>query len=98
MSGLSAAKLPLISSDQPSRASAVRDGVRPDSALERHFSIKEIAELWGLCENSVRDLFKEEPGVIRIHRPRSRYKRAYTTLRIPKSVLDRVHLRMSLIG
>jgi hypothetical protein len=69
-----------------------------ESALERHFSIKEIAELWGLCENSVRELFKEEPGVIRIQRPRSRYKRAYTTLRIPMSVLDRVHRRMSLIG
>jgi len=31
-----------------------------DGALERHFSIKEIAELWGLCENSVRELFKQE--------------------------------------
>lgn len=69
-----------------------------DGALERHFSIQEIADLWGLCENSVRELFKEEPGVIRIQRPRSRYKRAYTTLRVPKSVLERVHCRMSLIG
>jgi hypothetical protein len=67
-------------------------------ALEPHFSIKEIAEIWGLCENSVRDLFKDEPGVVRIQRPRSRFKRAYTTLRIPRSVLDRVHRRMSAIS
>jgi len=69
-----------------------------ESALERHFSIKEIAKLWGLCENSVREIFKQEPGVIRIERPRSRYKRAYTTIRIPKSVLERVHRRMSLVA
>jgi len=71
---------------------------REDASLEQHFSIKEIAEIWGLCENSVRDLFKDEPGVIRIQRPKSRYKRAYTTLRIPKSVIERVHRRMSLIA
>jgi len=69
-----------------------------DGALERHFSIQEVAALWGLCENSVSELFREEPGVIRIRRPRSRYKRAYTTIRVPKSVLERVHRRMSFIG
>jgi hypothetical protein len=70
---------------------------REDAALEPHFSIKEIAKIWGLCENSVRDLFKDEPGVIRIQRPKSRFKRSYTTLRIPRSVLDRVHRRMAAI-
>jgi hypothetical protein len=69
-----------------------------NSALERHFSIQEIAEAWGLCENSVRELFKAEPGVIRIERPRSRYKRTYTTLRIPASVVERVHRRMSMVA
>lgn len=69
-----------------------------EAALERHFSIKEIAEIWGLCENSVRDIFKNEPGVVRIHRPPSRYKRAYTTIRIPQGVVERVHRRMSLVA
>jgi hypothetical protein len=69
-----------------------------DGALERHFSIQEIAKRWCLCENSVRDLFKGEPGVIRIQRPRSRYKRAYTALRIPASVVERVHRKMSLVA
>lgn len=97
MSGQSAASLPLVPAEQSSRAPNIR-GMEADGALERHFSIQQVAELWGLCENSVRELFKEEPGVIRIQRPRSRYKRAYTTVRIPKSVLERVHRRMSLIG
>lgn len=66
--------------------------------LNAIFPPKEIAELWGLCENSVRQLFKNEPGVVRIQRPRSRWKRAYTTLRIPKSVLERVHRRMSFVA
>jgi len=75
-----------------------RDAPHQDDALERHFSIQEIAELWGLCENSVRELFKTEPGVVRIQRPKSRFKRAYTTIRIPRSVLERVHRRMSFVA
>jgi hypothetical protein len=67
-------------------------------ALERHFSVREIAELWGLCENSLRALFKDEDGVVRIERPRSRWKRGYSTLRIPLSVLERVHQRMSKVA
>ncbi len=67
-------------------------------ALERHFSVQEIAELWNLCENSIRALFKDETGVVRIERPRSRWKRGYSTLRIPQSVLERVHQRMSKVA
>jgi hypothetical protein len=66
-----------------------------DIARERHYSIQEVAEIWGLCENSVRELFRNEPGVLRIERPKSRYKRGYVTVRIPLSVLQRVHRRMS---
>jgi hypothetical protein len=69
-----------------------------EGALERHYSIQEVAELWGLCENSVRDIFRDEPGIVRIQRSKSRYKRAYTTIRIPLSVLYRVHRRMSLVA
>jgi hypothetical protein len=68
-----------------------------EGALERHFSVKEIADLWGLCENSVREIFRSEAGVVRIQRPKSRWKRAYTTLRLPNSVVERVHRRMSVV-
>jgi hypothetical protein len=84
----------------------VRDGspqrrtndLEVDIALERHYSIQEVAEIWGLCENSVRELFKDEPGVVRIARPKSRHKRPYITIRIPLSVLERVHRRMSSVA
>jgi hypothetical protein len=64
-------------------------------ALEPHYSIQKVSEMWGLSENAVRDIFRDEPGVFRVARPKGRYKRAYTTLRIPHSVIERVHRRGS---
>jgi AraC-like DNA-binding protein len=34
-------------------------------ALERHYSVPEVAELWEMSEKSVRRLFAEESGVLR---------------------------------
>jgi hypothetical protein len=67
------------------------------TALEPHYSVQQVAELWGLCEDAARAIFRSESGVIKIERPKARYKRAYTTLRIPLSVLQRVHRRMSAV-
>lgn len=69
-----------------------------EGVLEPHYSVQEIADSWGLCEKAVRDIFRNEPGVVRIHRPKSRAKRAYTALRIPRSVVERVHCRMSVFA
>lgn len=69
-----------------------------DGVLEPHYSVQEIADSWGLCENAVRDIFRNELGVVRIHRPKSRTKRAYTTLRIPRSFVERVHRRMAVFA
>jgi len=82
---------------QPGLGATAIDERRIEGALERHFSVKEIADSWGLCENSVREIFKGEADVVRIQRPKSRWKRAYTTLRIPESVVERVHRRMSVV-
>lgn len=64
---------------------------------EHHYAVAEIAAMWNLSEDTVRRLFKDEPGVlvIRDWQPRGR-KRRYTTLRIPESVVARVHSTMSL--
>jgi hypothetical protein len=68
-------------------------------ATERHFTPGELAELWHLAPSKVRELFKDEPGVIRIGEPSRRegrtLKRAYYTLRIPESVAVRVHARLT---
>ncbi len=60
------------------------------SAVERHFTPKEIAALWGIHEVSVRRLFIDEPGVLKLGNLSKRSKRSYVTLRIPESVLDHV--------
>ena len=60
----------------------------------RHYSPKEIAELWGLSVDTVRKLFEHEPGVLVIGNPSPRRgKRSYTTLRIPAHVVERVYRR-----
>ena len=62
---------------------------------ERYYSVKEIADLLELSRDSVRKLFQNEPGVLVLGDQSSKYKRRYTTLRIPESVLRRVVRRMS---
>jgi AraC-like DNA-binding protein len=64
-------------------------------ALERHWTVAEIAEIWNLSQDAVRRLFYEEPGVLILGNCARGRKRRYTTLRVPQSVLERVHHRLS---
>jgi hypothetical protein len=61
---------------------------------ERYYTVAEIAKKLNVCRNTVRSLFDDEPGVIRIGHPSRRegrqLKRRYSILRIPESVLLRV--------
>lgn len=66
-------------------------------AEEAYYSVGEIAALWKLSADSVRRIFKNEPGVLVLSPRKRRGKRAYSTLRIPESVLQRVHKRCSLV-
>ncbi len=67
----------------------------PTAFNERHYSVKEIAEMWSLSTDAVGRLFDHEPGVLVIGDSESRHKRQYRTLRIPHSIIERVHRRMS---
>jgi len=68
----------------------------PDSpALETHYTPDALGELWGLSADTVRRLFEREPGVLLIERPKTKTKRRHRTMRIPASVAQRVHRRMS---
>jgi hypothetical protein len=62
---------------------------------EKHYTIAEIAEQWGISTDLARDTFADEPGVLTFDRPRTRVKRGYSTMRIPESVLVRVHTRLT---
>ncbi len=63
--------------------------------IERHYAVAEIAELWDLSPDKVRELFENEPGVLVIGERSPHRKRRYVTLRIPQTVLERVHSRLS---
>jgi hypothetical protein len=64
--------------------------------IERHYAVAEIAEMWNLSPDKVRELFENEPGVLVIGERSPRHKRRYVTLRVPQKVLERVHHRLSL--
>lgn len=57
------------------------------SPTERHYTPAEIAGMWAISLSTVRDLFRSQPGVFVPTRGRGRY----VTMRIPESVLARVH-------
>lgn len=62
---------------------------------ERHYTPRQIAELWQLDTRTIRELFRDEPGVLKIGESGRRGRRDYITLRIPESVLLRVHQQRS---
>jgi hypothetical protein len=53
-----------------------------------------VAELWHLDVETVRRIFQDQPGVVVLQAPAKKGRRPYKTLRIPESVLDRVHKRL----
>ena len=91
-------------SDSARRPIEPSDGFRPvsvgsslgpfDLANEKHYSVIEIAKLWALSEKTVRRIFEREPGVIHWSREEKLHKRGYHTLRVPETVLHRVHRKL----
>jgi len=73
----------------------VRTPERNDEPVERHYAVVEVAEMWHLSPDKVRNLFEHEPGVLVIGDTLPRHKRRYRTLRIPQTVLQRVHSRLA---
>ena len=69
------------------------------AAHEQHYEPKELAARWGLSPTKVRRMFENEPGVLLIGEPSRRVgrklKRSYYTMRIPHSVAERVHRRLT---
>ena len=63
-------------------------------AREMHYSIVEIAELWALSEETDRKIFESKPVVIHWSTEEKLYKRGYPTLRVPGTVLYRVHRKL----
>jgi hypothetical protein len=75
-----------------------KSGLRPEgsnkfSALSEHFTPQQLADAWGVSTETIRQIFRDEPGVLALGKPNPK-KRAYTTLRIPAEVAERVHRRL----
>ena len=73
------------------------EGVRrPPSgvALEKHYSIGELAKLWELIKIPSVASSTRNPECYNFSHGESRFKRGYTTLRVPESVVQRVHRRL----
>jgi hypothetical protein len=68
--------------------------------IEPHYTVPEIAKQWKLSDDTVRNMFVDEEGVLKIGQPtrlvnrRVGYKRRYSVLRIPESVFQRVRDRL----
>jgi hypothetical protein len=63
-------------------------------ACEKHYTPLQIAELWAVSTDTVLRTFREEPGVIQFGSAESRFGRKRKTLRIPESILIRVHQKL----
>lgn len=65
------------------------------AAVEKHYNVQQVAKMWGYSEDTIRRLFRDEKGVLKIGSPETRFKRKRWQLSIPESVLIRVHQKMS---
>lgn len=69
-----------------------------DSLNEPKYTPEDLAKLHKLHPSTIRKLFLDEPGVLRIGHFSGRGKRQYFTLRIPQSVAIRVFARLTVGG
>jgi hypothetical protein len=56
-------------------------------AKEKHWTPAQIAEKWGTSEDTVRAIFRNMSGVLKIPGPGNGSKRSYVSLHIPEPLL-----------
>ena len=81
--------------EPPMKTANTTNPPAPSSALEKHYSLEEVAEAWGISVRSARRIFRDVPGVSDVCSRRVLTSRPYTILRIPASVAARVHEQRS---
>jgi hypothetical protein len=70
---------------------SISDLEQSNIMAEKYYSPSELAKLWGVDVETVRNIFRAEPGVLKI----SNGSKLRTTLRIPADVAERVHRRLA---
>jgi hypothetical protein len=66
------------------------------SQMQKTYTTKEISELMGFSQPTLRKIFEREPGVLILNRPEKMRKRRYRSFRVPYAVYERVRRRLSL--
>jgi hypothetical protein len=59
-------------------------------SIEQHFRPVQLAARSGFSEDVIRDMFRDQPGVLELDHPETRTKRRYRSMSIPASVAERV--------
>ena len=67
----------------------------PSTVEDKHYSPAELAKWWGVSAQTIREIFRHERGVLKIGSNGTKTRRAYKMQRIPASVAERVHNRLS---
>lgn len=66
----------------------------PSEALEKHYTVQEIAHAWNVSEDTIRRVFRDVAGVIHPGAPTRlvgrKYKRGHEILRIPESIEQKI--------
>ncbi len=71
----------------------------PETFAEKHYAVAEVAAMWNISRDLTRSMFEKEPVVLVLEGNGSRqHGRRYRTLRIPESVVARVHRRLCNVG
>jgi len=84
--------------NEPSPDRSLNTEAGKEICVEKHYSVSELASSWQLSENTIRRMFEDEPGVLRWGTTEGRFKRRYITLRIPETVVLRVHRQLRAAG
>ena len=86
-------------SHQPSAEPEARGKAKSKRArpAEGDYTVSQLAEEWGFSSDKIRELFRNEPGVLKLkdENASKKRKRSYVTLRIPPEVAQRVKRRLS---
>lgn len=58
------------------------------------YTVAEIAAMTGFSRSTITRMFEREPGVMVLNRPESMHKQRYRSIRIPRTVYERVVNRL----
>lgn len=78
----------------PTTASGLAEG-STSTMLEPHYTVQFLSELWRFSEDTVQRWFEDEPGVLRSGVDGKRGRKRRISIRIPRTVADRVYRRMT---